>query len=112
MIRYLFTLALLALISLTGSDQVRSRKFLTKEFQDNLILSYKWKKYGLIRKDKPLQLVLRISNRNPHKIRVSEAQIMDEMFAWEISYLEIRHKSDCSAGLKLQIKPDERSLKK
>jgi hypothetical protein len=36
--------------------------------KDSVTISYKWKQYGLFKKDKPFQLVLKIENRNPQRI--------------------------------------------
>ena len=63
--------AILLSIFLSGTASCQSGKFLIKEDRDSVTISYKWKRYGLVKKDKPLCLVLRLTNYNPDRVQVS-----------------------------------------
>lgn len=45
-------------------------QFTPKEVQEDILISYKWKKSGFLRKDGPVQLVLKIQNHNPHRVLI------------------------------------------
>lgn len=63
--------AITILILMSGQDQIQTHIYIYKESQDNVTISYKWKRYGLFKKDKPIRLVLRIENDNPYRIQVN-----------------------------------------
>ena len=64
------TLAAILILFIHGG-LVFSQKFAIKDSNENVLISYKWKKAGIFRKDAPLLLVLKIKNFNPHKVMVS-----------------------------------------
>ena len=63
--------AALLSVFLSGNGRAQINKYLTKESQDSVTIAYKWKRYGLFKKNRPLCLALRISNYNPDRILVS-----------------------------------------
>jgi hypothetical protein len=56
--------------SLSGHAQADpfSGDFVDRFQKNSVTISYKWKQYGLFKKDKPYRLVLKIENRNPRRI--------------------------------------------